>query len=333
MEKELKKVSIIIPIYNTGKYLKSCLDSLVNQTYSNFEVILIDDGSTDISEQIYQEYAQNYPFFIVRKQSNRGICAARNEGIRLASGDYITFVDSDDWVSQDYISSLMRIVRPGSMAAVGVRIVADENEKIDTNITDVVVFTKEEAIASTLVFKGMKGYAGGKIYDAGVIRKNSIYFNETIKVCEDIEFNIRFLLNINDSVYWDKKETYFYRLNVNSTINKRYQNCSLSEYEATYEMRAIEMLCSYVEYDKKLSDIAKMRKVKSSVTALRIMEVNNCIDNDTYKKLLLFARKNAFIYLIKPYGAISSKVSVISSAISPKFELFLWRLSDGRNMK
>ena len=98
METNCPKVSIIIPVYNVEKYLKKCLDSVINQTLKDIEIICIDDGSTDSSYTILNEYAQKDNRFVILKQKNNGAGAARNKGIEIAKGEYLYFLDSDDFV-------------------------------------------------------------------------------------------------------------------------------------------------------------------------------------------------------------------------------------------
>ncbi|WP_455644913.1 glycosyltransferase family 2 protein [Methanosphaera sp.] len=100
------KVSIIIPVYNSSKYLLECLDSIKRQTLTDFEVICIDDNSTDDSLNILKKYADNDQRFKVLQQEHKGPGAARNKGIREASGEYILFIDSDDWIEKDTLDTL-----------------------------------------------------------------------------------------------------------------------------------------------------------------------------------------------------------------------------------
>lgn len=95
---ETPKVSIIVPIYNVEPYLRQCLDSLVNQTYKNIEIICVDDGSTDASSEILTEYALKSSKVRVIRQENSGLSAARNVGFSFATGKYVMYVDSDDWI-------------------------------------------------------------------------------------------------------------------------------------------------------------------------------------------------------------------------------------------
>ena len=97
----MPKLSVIVPVYNTEKYLRECIDSILAQTFTDFELILVDDGSTDNSGTICDEYAEKDPRIQVIHQQNGGATAARRSGVRCACGEYITFVDSDDWISED----------------------------------------------------------------------------------------------------------------------------------------------------------------------------------------------------------------------------------------
>lgn len=106
----MKKVSIIVPIYNTSKYLIKCIDSLVNQTYKNIEIILIDDKSTDNSKKIIKEYSEKYSFIkSIFNKKNMGIGYSRNKGIQESSGDYLCFVDSDDYLDIDNIDKMVAL--------------------------------------------------------------------------------------------------------------------------------------------------------------------------------------------------------------------------------
>ena len=103
------KVSVIVPVYKVEKYLPACLDSLSRQTYENFELILVDDGSPDSCGEMCEEYAKSHPNTRVIHQENAGLSVARNNAVKVAAGEYITFVDSDDYVSDDYVEYLVSL--------------------------------------------------------------------------------------------------------------------------------------------------------------------------------------------------------------------------------
>lgn len=104
----MPKFSIIVPVYNTEKYVKECIDSILSQTCSDFELIVIDDGSSDRSVEIVEDAIKNYPYCKLVRRNHNGVCCARNYGIEVATGDYISFVDSDDILYPDYIESLSK---------------------------------------------------------------------------------------------------------------------------------------------------------------------------------------------------------------------------------
>ena len=104
--KMTEKVSVIVPVYNVEKYLRQCLDSILQQTYQNLEILIINDGSTDGSDAICREYLEKMNEYPTLQKENTGISDTRNVGIRQATGEYVTFVDSDDWIEKTYIEEL-----------------------------------------------------------------------------------------------------------------------------------------------------------------------------------------------------------------------------------
>ena len=133
----MKKVSIIIPIYNVEEYLSQCLDSIVNQTYSNLEVILINDGSTDNCLEICNKYINKYNWKLINKK-NGGLSSARNAGLKEFTGDYVYFIDSDDWIKEDMIEVLVSLLenKKADIVECGIYWVYDNEIKIDNSDND-----------------------------------------------------------------------------------------------------------------------------------------------------------------------------------------------------
>ena len=104
-------ISVIIPFYNVEDYIDRCLDSVLNQEFNNFEIILVDDGSTDESGAICDEYAEKFPIIQVYHKRNEGASLARKFGLEKAKGEFVTFIDSDDWVAPNYLSTLFRLIK------------------------------------------------------------------------------------------------------------------------------------------------------------------------------------------------------------------------------
>ena len=104
------KVSIVVPVYNVENFIRDCLDSLVNQSFKDMEIIVVNDGTKDNSMQIVEEFADKDSRIVIVNQENQGLSSARNTGMKYIHGEYVTFVDSDDWVNSEYIGNLYRAI-------------------------------------------------------------------------------------------------------------------------------------------------------------------------------------------------------------------------------
>ena len=107
----MPKVSIIVPVYNTEEYLSECIESILDQSFTDFELLLINDGSIDKSGKICDEYAKKDSRIVVIHKENGGVSSARNKGIEIAQGEWISFIDADDWITPLYLSDLIRKLR------------------------------------------------------------------------------------------------------------------------------------------------------------------------------------------------------------------------------
>ena len=141
-------ISVIVPVFKVEKYLKRCLDSIVMQMYDNIEIILIDDGSPDRCPQICDSYKEADSRIIVIHQKNQGLSAARNKGLDIAQGQYVTFVDSDDWVSADYISELYLSIKDASadISIVNHKLVSDESQSEIKRKRHIKIFSRQQAL-------------------------------------------------------------------------------------------------------------------------------------------------------------------------------------------
>ena len=197
------KFSIIIPVYNTGMYLDKCLSSIINQTYCNFEVILINDGSTDNSLEICNKFALIDSRIKVISLSNHGVSYARNIGLNKATGNYITFLDSDDWLDSNTLFIVKEKIDIDNYDIIQCNLFLDfpKHSILYKEISnDIIVTNKYEIISSILSIKySEKKYhkkylnprcAGGKFYSANLIRNNNISFPVGIASVEDGIFNL-----------------------------------------------------------------------------------------------------------------------------------------------
>lgn len=220
------KVSIIIPAYNCEKYIFECLESVINQTYSNLEIIIIDDGSTDNTSEICQRFEKIDNRIIYTWQENNGVSKARNKGIDLAKGKYIVFIDADDKVGKCYIEQFIYIFEhyDVQMASLGHSNSFEQIKDKISNEINIVDAKNARNKSMTFTQNIYNGYLWEKMFLADVI-KNKVRFNEEILVREDLLFIIDYLFFIDKCGYTDNK-LYYYRENADSVIHnmnsKRY---------------------------------------------------------------------------------------------------------------
>lgn len=172
----MKKVSIIVPVYNSEKFLPKLIESILNQTYNNIELILVDDESPDNCAQICDDYATKDKRVVVIHEKNAGCCAARNAGLNRASGEYIMLADGDDWMELDCIEYLINLMeKNGCEMAMTDSVFTTRNQMQNTE-DNVRVWSKEEAICGILYAYIPIG-PWNKIYTAKVLKENNISFS------------------------------------------------------------------------------------------------------------------------------------------------------------
>ena len=136
-------ISIIVPVYNVQEYLPKCLDSIINQTYKNLEIILVDDGSTDNSGKLCDEYAERDKRIKIIHQKNSGQANARNKGIKESKGKYIAFVDSDDWIDEDFIETLEKYISNDNIVCCGYKEIYDD-KVVENRISNLITINKTD---------------------------------------------------------------------------------------------------------------------------------------------------------------------------------------------
>ena len=199
----MTKISIIVPIYNVEKYLKRSLDSLVNQTLEDIEIILVDDGSTDSSPQICDDYVKAYDFISVIHKENGGVSSARNKGIEAAEGDYIGFIDGDDLIESEMYKTLVDLLEEenADIAHCGYQMVFPDRVDYYHNTGKKKIQTTEE---------GLKDLLSGEMIEPGLVNKlykkeliKNCRLDETVKINEDLLMNYQLFKLSQKSVYYD----------------------------------------------------------------------------------------------------------------------------------
>lgn len=217
------KVSIIVPIYNVEKELSRCIGSLLKQSYRNIEIILVDDGSTDNCPAICAESAAADGRIRIIHRENGGLSAARNSGLDVATGEYLSFVDADDWVAKDFIETLVVNMEQESadISIIGYTMVWDDGrERRFSSDEQYYVFDREEAIRELLIHKKFQCMVCQKMYKAEIF--SQLRFPEG-KLYEDVAVGLPTFLLCNKVVCCGKSKYFYYQRSgsiVNSKFNK-----------------------------------------------------------------------------------------------------------------
>ena len=234
-------ISVIVPVYNVENYLHQCLDSILAQTFADFELILVDDGSSDNCGVICDEYAEKDSRVHVIHQENQGVSIARNHGMQIAKGEYITFIDSDDWIDHRFLECLYASAKEknADVCVSGVDIVVCEEEAKPIVAKKYKVFSAREAIEYFGQQDGAAGFRGpcAKLIKTTILKE--CLFPEDRYYGED--FAVVYKWYATSSVVIERKDQlYFYRKNENSATNRPYDLRRLGNLD-TYE----EILCFF----------------------------------------------------------------------------------------
>ena len=217
----MPKVSIIMPIYNKEKYLKAALDSVLNQTWTDWELIAVNDGSTDESLSILKEYQSNNPKIRIINQRNRGVSAARNAGLTVANGKWIQFLDGDDRIDRDYLSIAVPIVEKEQAQILFSSFEeVDEEEKVfkkigivETNLQSIFKCDNQSELCYLFIKyqfqNGFFGFISNKLFRRDLWENAGSCFPETIKLAEDLDFYVHLYPFVERSVFIDNTSFYY----------------------------------------------------------------------------------------------------------------------------
>lgn len=287
----MSKVSIIVPVYNVENYLSRCLNSLINQTLKDIEIICVNDGSTDGSSAILEEFAQKDSRIRIVNKENGGLSSARNEGLKYVTSDYVGFVDSDDWIEPDTYESALSAVQKTNADIVcwGAKVVLENME--EDNIGVVLardyhnikyagyVELNDEVLSRTTVT------VWNKLFKMQIIRDNNLTFPNGL-IYEDNEFFLKYAIYCHNAYYIDKY-LYNYLQRTNSIIGKM---CTKKSNKALDYLKVYENIYTYYA-DKNL--LEKHRKlISDKFNAIMWNSYTHCWDKKLVKKKLRILAKN-----------------------------------------
>lgn len=318
-------ISIIVPIYNQILYLDRCMKTILNQTYDNLEIILVDDGSTDGSSELCDQYCQKYGNIKVIHKTNGGISSARNAGIAEANGDYIGFVDSDDWISYDFYQSLYCLIKKykADIASCSFQICNKfDYEDKQVYLSPVIdVFTGDDIKKHYLESAIMSGRKSNdiscctKLYKSKFIKKLQFAENMTY---EDVVFNAQLVQYVRVYVF-DHQPRYFYFENKYSITRK--PTLSDQAFDLIKGAEIIEYL--YINESFELKRLTKQYMAKSHVS-LALKMLRSSAPSELLRKEIKIVKKDFLLNMRSPMS-VKKKVLLLLFQLIPQKLIILYK--------
>lgn len=236
----MPKISIIVPVYNAQSVLRRCIESILNQTYDDFEVILINDGSKDKSKEIIDEYKKKDSRVKAIHNSNNGVSETRNIGVTYASGEYIQFIDSDDYIELNMLEETVRLLEGKNSDLVITGLFLDIESKKGINTSIQTFEYKDSEGKENIAIEVMKRLNGtyinspvNKLYKRTIIIDNNIKMDKDIDLGEDLIFNLEYLKQCNNVVF-SNKSYYHYCIKMEESLTAQYREDKLDLMELIY---------------------------------------------------------------------------------------------------
>lgn len=310
----MDKVSIIMPVYNSEKYLKDTIESVIKQTYNRIELIIVDDASTDDSYNICKEMQNGDDRIILQRIENGGVSKARNLGLKLASGDYIMFIDSDDLYDEKIVEKMINSIENNDWGVCLFEKLDNKGKIHKKKIKENINIEKIDYFISFLQKNDLFNNVWNKIYKRDIILENNITFNEEISIAEDLEFNLKYIEKIKKITYVDEY-LYTYRLSTNG-LNYSYHKDRIEIRKKLYKYQKELFLKN--NYDVSLITNEYIKICLAELKQLNWLKNNNQI-NIKIKEILRDKDRQKELQTIKKQGII---YKFLIFFLSNKFCLF-----------
>lgn len=277
-------ISVIVPIYNSENYLHSCINSILCQSFNDFELILVNDGSTDSSIDICKEY-DDIRIVIISTEENRGVSHARNMGLSIANGEYITFVDSDDTLPDNALLSMHEAINATNVdMIIGSYMLIYGNKRMLHSQRLGPGLYEFKSILSKIIDDGtlsgfLLGSVCGSLYKTKIIKDNKLRFNEKIKNNEDGLFNFEYALN-SEILNVIKNVVYNYHQHENSSSSR--------ETDSKVYNKLIYEYISSVKWDKNLYDFDCQFQKRN--VSLALWDILNCKKTNNFRESMVFIK-------------------------------------------
>lgn len=289
----MKKISVIIPVFNNEKYLRKCVDSVLTQTYSNLEIILINDGSTDLSGNICNEYASFDSRIRVIHKQNGGVSSARNCGLEIATGEFVSFVDGDDELEQDMYSFLSEKLNEfdTDIAHCGYKRVNENGDLVKevSGTHEVILQNSHDAIECLLKGVYFTGGLWNKLYKCEVLK--GLYFCDDLANNEDILFNVQAFNRAKSIVFADETKYKYYE-HLSSACNQMH---SIKKSQDSI-LACHRMLESVFDSDIKRIICERLFQMQINLYRIILLNGNNTVMLNDIKQEI----KKSFKQLVSP---------------------------------
>lgn len=294
------KISIIVPVYKAEQYLHKCLDSLLKQTFTDFEILLIDDGSPDYSGRICDEYAEKNSRIRVFHKKNGGVSSARNLGLDNIYGDWVTFVDSDDWVAESYLTDFGLDNSNIEFYLQGYKVIKDKKilrvHQFESRnlpgwtLEDLFIESEKKDIINSPVCK---------LFKSSILKKHKLYFDLNTSYGEDHLFSLKYMCNIKN-ICVVPSTSYFYIYHDNDSLTRRFVPYKQLVY---YTMNASQLQYIFINQNKiecdNVKEVVNMRLYSNVIRTLKDFFSNPDCHYDDY-----YFIKNSFKSAILNYNGL-----------------------------
>ena len=322
-------VSVIVPVYNVEKYLKKCIESIIEQDYSNLEIIIVDDGTPDNSGKIADEFAAIDNRIKVIHKENGGVASARNVGIASAKGEFILFVDSDDWISKDHVSHLMYLqsLENADMCMTTEFFtqktdVQELKEKIET--------MKPEDAAALLLSPKMVVGSYNKLYRRNWLEENNLRQNEKLFSGEGLHFIVTAAQHAN-FVTVSNRKIYYYRRNVSESATTKFNIKMFTNNELSLACIEREKIVSSEKFDNMLSLFKTHLMINGVISIITYSSPKQYPEE--YKRWRKEIRINRKKMVASKYVPLKSKIRIICASIFPRIWAKLAKAKRGQIFK
>lgn len=318
-------ISVTVAVYNTEKFLAKCMDAILAQTYKNIEIIAVDDGSKDGSLGILQEYEKKDSRVKAIHQENGGLAAARNTGLEHANGKYVCFLDSDDYIEEDYLEQLYQCLtqNDADVAVCGYYKELPNGRTEDMLLGIEGIVERDEAIANMYMHNSFGAYSWNKLFKMSIVKEYNIRYDLELRMTQDLYWSTLYMKQIKKAAYVNKP-LYHYIYNEDSAVHKIKKTGKFNKKFLT-SIKAHEKT---KEVLKDESEFVRLSFSERYVNTYMRLVVNMYYSHNRDKNLIRLAhknvRKNIGHFLKSKHYKKSQRLGALLIAVHPRVFMFVY---------